>query len=397
MSQPILFITRSGAAAVGGGGPHRAYQIEHDLKKMDIGPIETLSLPEWRLRQPLRLRRWWHWKRKLGFDAIRQRFSLENPYRAVAKTQFSIRHFAPQAFFQAYTTRLKNGFRPKVVVIDDSRLANIITINRRYHIPTILCSHNIESLDTAHYGSTKLGSSSALAHDFANELRVFSQADACLFISKVETGLVGGLGLPSHFYPYRPVGEVRRHLRHVAQMRQNHPPAERLFLMLGSAQHETTGAGMRWFIEQARRGGLPENVQIVVGGTKTEQLSNLGLPNVSCRGWLSVEELTQLLMKARAVLIPQQSGFGALTRLPELACANIPAIVSRHPTHALDLTPNLFIADPSWDSWQQQIAYLAETQPQILSGNYVDWEARQAKPLASIVQQFVEPNPNLAP
>ena len=89
---------------------------------------------------------------------------------------------------------------------------------------------------------------------------------------------------------------------------------------------KTTAKGVGWFLHNIKQTGLPTGCRIIVGGRGTERYSELfkDIPGLEFRGWISNEELTDLLSRVKAFLAPQLSGFGALTKISELTCAGSP-------------------------------------------------------------------------
>jgi glycosyltransferase involved in cell wall biosynthesis len=206
----------------------------------------------------------------------------------------------------------------------------------------------------------------------------------------VETAVTGGLGFRSTYYPYLPVDEIRQRLRSIRRLRGSATPSERFFLMVGSCAHGTTRASFEWFIDNVRARGLPDGVRVVVTGSRTEQLLRGAAPidGIELRGWIDQEELDRLLVQATAVLVPQLFGFGALTRLPELACAGIPVIASIHPTLAIDPPPGLVAVEDEWQAWRLQIERLAGERRDPAADEYDAWERRQASPLREYVSRL---------
>ena len=128
--------------------------------------------------------------------------------------------------------------------------------------------------------------------DLANELGIFTQCTERLFISKVETGLVNGLGVTARYYPYLPVGDIRARLDLVQYERLKGNIEPGLFLIMGTAGHDTTRASFEWFVQNAQAHGLPTGVKIVVVGLDTEKLLPPGvvIPGLECRGWVEQNE-----------------------------------------------------------------------------------------------------------
>jgi hypothetical protein len=129
-----------------------------------------------------------------------------------------------------------------------------------------------------------------------------------------------------------------------------------------------------------------------VGGSKTDKLLAPGVtvPGLECRGRLPQEELDRLLVAAQAVLVPQFRGFGALTRLPEMACAGIPTLTSRHPTFALDVPPGVHIVEDGWEAWCAAMASFVWSDPSAVPNGepYEGWEQAQSRTLTTLLDAY---------
>lgn len=358
----------------GHGGHRRAYQIRMDLERV-LGHEHVVVTDDV----------WTHYQAP-GLRG-RARSLLENPLKLVRRTYFTRHLFEFPPFLRHYES-LVAGTGVTLSVLEHAGFASLLEINARHGVRTIVCPQNIESFDTALDMRGTLGGY-ARAIDFANELRVLARCDERLLISKVEAGLLGGLGLPGRFYPYRAVGEVRDRLMAIrlARTRRDADPAT--FLMLGTAAHESTRASMEWFVGCAREQGLPPGARVIVAGLKTDELlpPGVSVPGLELRGWVEDDALDALLTRATAMLLPQRSGFGALTRLPELACAGIPLLLSRHASLAVDAPPGTAVLDDDWPSWRE--AMKSPPAPATLD-LYEGWDAEQARPL----DRLVHPRPD---
>lgn len=370
----VFFVTRFNPSPIGDGGNHRAYQIVHDLHQV-IGP-QNVTVINWKtwLGENVRLqttnidrRRTMKQRvaRALPVLGRMNRMYERLPLLTVDEPIEQIRHpksiallYQSKGFRDYYTKQVLACHRPTVCLIDHPGFSDLIAINQKHSIPTIACTQNIESFDRA----TPLdGQTTAqiylTAIDFANEFITLSQCQERFFISKVETAIFGGLGLQANYYPYRPVGAIRERMLTIRRQRNAKQIAAGRFLMLGSSSHSTTRNAFSWFVKQAQTHGLPPNSTVIIGGAGTEELQPFGAPirGLEFRGWLPQEELDRLLTEVQAILIPQFTGFGTLTRLTEFSCAGIPVLVSRHPTFALDLPPGIDVVDDHWNSWYQRL------------------------------------------
>ncbi|NQW47080.1 MAG: hypothetical protein HQ464_04840 [Planctomycetes bacterium] len=385
----IVFVARPLPSDIGPGGKHRTYQIEHDLKAgFGADRMHTLSLMEWRARHaggqaastssPQLTRR------------IVRRIAdcLDNPLGILHGTGYGSRTFAPRGFVREYRALLERLPRPIVTVIDDARFTGIVAVAREFNVPVVAITHNLESLDLA--AADAHGSWGMRTHliDFANELGLLQRFAGRMFISKVETGLVGGLGLEAEHYPYLPVGAIHERLEAIRHERLRAEQEPGLFLLLGSAMHGTTRRAFEWFLAQARQHGLPPGVRLVLAGMDTDTLDLRGTSGIEALGWVSQPDLDRLLVTARAVVVPQFSGFGSVTRLVELSCAGVPAITSSHPTRAIDLPPGVHVLGDSWPEWHDLLHALADT-PEQTAWDYAAWEAIQPQTLHRSLSRWI--------
>ena len=406
-SVKAIFVSHFDTEPVGHGGKHRAYQIAHDLGRI-VGEdnLVVVSLPHWRQSQPAQQafppvqNAGWGRVRRIGrkialvrtVSRMRLRMPflfVEHPVDLLANRGPTTRNYSIPEFVTYYEELLRDIEKPAVCVIGHPGFADLLEVNSRYGIPTVSCTHNIESFDSAvPLSCGRAHEAYAAAINFADELGLLARCDARLFISRVEVGLVSGFGLRSYHYPYLPVGAIRRSLERIRQARAEESPQEGLFLMLGTGGHRSTWESFLWFVQSTQEYGLPQGIRVVVSGRKTDQLlaSGVSVEGLELKGWLEQDELDKLLVQVQAVLVPQGSGFGALTRLPELSCAGIPAIVSRHPTYALNLPPGIEIVDDDWDAWCSRMEQVTSTGDCFDPSGYHSWEEDQANPLEWVMK-----------
>lgn len=420
-----VFVSRFEPKAVGHGGNHRAYQILYDLQRvagMDNVLVVTLSQPRRSLltddiptpvrtfdsqgavflpadgkmasptAMPATPRKWV--LRQMARNIVGERlpFLLLDPGRSLAAAALPAAGYSSPRFRARYRGILANIGQPALCVIEHVGFAALLPINAQHGIPTISCIQNIESFDAvAPLAYEQKRETYITAINFAHEFRTLAQCQERLFISKVEAGLIGGLGLPSHYYAYVPAGTIRRNLDRIREERANRNITSGLFLMLGSAAHSTTREAFSWFVGNVRRHGLPNGVRVVVAGSETDELLPQGVsaPGLELKGWLAQEQLDQLLTRVDAVLVPQRVGFGAVTRLAELSCTGVPAIVSRHATYAIDMTPGIHVVDDSWDAWCSGMHHVMRREERFSKDEYVAWERAQGDALAEVARELL--------
>lgn len=398
----VGFVSYRAASAEGDGGNHRTLQILRDLQaEFGRDQVIHLALEEWASRAES-----WQATRRDAVTRLqdvprrmRQRLArmTENPYGLLRRegwsrtADFGTRGVLPREFCEHYANQvLRKGIR--VGVVDHPQFDQIRRLNAQAGVPTIITGHNLESLDVGRLRFASQITTQRVGVDFGNELWSLSQFDARLAISRVEEAVLNGVGLSCRYYPYLPHGEVGARLRTIAIERQRHAPQRELFLVMGTAFHAPTRRSMEWFLEHAAREGLPDHARVVVVGSHVAELvpPNQTIPGVTIRGRVSDAELTELLLQVGTALVPQRMGFGALTRIPELACAGVPSLVFRHAGAALDLPPGVRVLDNDdwWTLAESICAAMDEPQPTIDPHAYCAWEASQARPLGATLRQL---------
>ena len=409
MQQAIIYITHTTPAEVGNGGVHRSYQVLHELEKI-VGRDRVLVLTAGFLaslvnngtagvvngsrRGDRTLSRWVDFR-----SGTATRFA-KNPYRLFHRTTFATG--LHPVIKDYYASLFNENFAPAICLFDHAQFAELIPINRKHRIATVSCTQNLDSLgddfdsiaaNLAAYSGDRVGTQQRLAvyatmTDFANELQSLAQCDERLFISKLEAGLMSGVGLSFHYYPYVPVGAVRERQEEIRRRRVTGERESGLFLLIGSASYAPIRKSCEWFIQNAKEHPLPPGVRVVVIGAGTNKLLPAGesVPGIELKGWAEQEELDQLLVRAQAVLVPQQFGFGAPTRLSELSCAGIPVVGCHHATYAIDAPPGFRVTEATWEAWYARIEQLSREDAQVPEDEYNAWEAAQPKPLEGVVR-----------
>ncbi len=390
----VIFVTRTGDSAVGGGGKHRGYQIVTELTEV-LGSthVQILYLRQWKellpqKNKPLIINRF------LG--AIQYRSHqisrvLENPVYIRDKSTYTIRNFVPKQFSRDYQELLAATPKPVICILDDARFKFIAETNIQQKVPTIFCPHNLESLDRVIFNNQSL--SPALGINLVHELNALAGAMQCLFISKTEYALAASLGLNAAFYPYLPIGEIRDQMQAVASRRAMVSQEPGLFLLLGSANHDATRFSMSWLLDQIKILGLPQQARVLCVGKDTDRLlrSDQQIPGVELLGWVKQASLEDFLIRATAVLVPFCRGAGALTRLSELSCAGVPLIVSEFAVAGLDPVPGLTFVKNEGAAWISAMRQHIEQQNSPATrqtAEYQRWEARQPRTLVNLIQEL---------
>lgn len=391
-------VTRYSPTPTGHGGNHRSYQILSDVRRLDGVTVDVLSLDDWERDHPalpapalhhpiLRAKSSFHYR----WDRISR-----NPFWLLGPTNFTTAPGLPEAFVQEYYKAATTRPLPAACVVDHTLFDSLRVINHELGISTILCPHNLDSLSqnlplvAPEFRKSRWRALAGMA-DLIAELDAFRNYEDLLLISRVEASVAASLGVDSSYYPYVPVAEIRRRLLSVRERRERGKtmgPA--LLVVMGSARHFPTRKSLEWFMRGIRQTGPPPGVLLEVVGHDTDALMVAGdVPNgVKLRGWLGQNDLDDLLTRARAVLIPQVLGFGTLTRLPELACAGIPVLVTAYPTYALDPPSNATVVESNPDAWFSAMDKLARRDTESVPG-YEEWESRQPSTLVAKLRGYL--------
>jgi hypothetical protein len=393
------FVSYRAASIDGDGGNHRTYQILRDLQQeFGCDGVDHVALEDWATRSES-----WRAERRGAADVVRglgRRIAraTENPYNLLTRegwsprAGFGTRNVLPRQFCEQYVERvLRRG--PSIGIVDHPVFDQIRSVNARAGVPTVIASHNLESLDVAraHFGTRYATQRAAV--DFGNELWSLARFAGRLAISRIEAGVLNGVGLACQFYPYVPCLEVRADLLRNAAKRWRGRPDPRLFLLMGSAFHAPTRRSLEWFVAHAARDGLPGNARVVLVGSHVDEVAPRDgrIPGLDVRGRVSDAELGELLVTVGTALIPQRVGFGALTRIPELSCAGVPSLVFPHASSALDPPPGAHVLrDDAWTTLVEGMCEAMDTPTTVETDAYFDWETRQERPLATTLRRAVE-------
>jgi glycosyltransferase involved in cell wall biosynthesis len=159
------------------------------------------------------------------------------------------------------------------------------------------------------------------------EIAALAKADAVFCIAREEQWFLKLRGIPADYLPYYPPEALVNQLLAVRQARS--PQSQERFLILGSAGNEPTFLGMLEQLNWLQDIQADIDFQVDVVGFGTERLApHIKDSRIKIHGAVSSEALNHFLQQAKAALVHQQAGIGALTRIPELLIAGIPVIAN---------------------------------------------------------------------
>jgi len=381
LTEKILFITHGEPLASGHGGNHRTYQIYYELCQL-VGESNVIIL------RPIQKAPESKVIRTAYFAALFARNAHSNILGAIARTNFAkLMAISSQGDKNETHETLRKILQtapPVASVVESPIFYRSVNFLKQNQIPVVAAFQNLESLDTINPTKRAMLHTS-IGADFGREIGLLSRYDHRLFISKIETALIGGVGLSSTFYPYTPVGKIFDYFQNIKRLRSQTPQTVGLFAMIGSAFHPSTYEGMRWFVECAVKHGLPENAHVVIAGRRTESFAGVSLKSgtIEAVGKISSDNLTKLLVEAQAVLVPHFRGFGGLTKLPEISLAGIPILASKHVTYAVNSLPHLLALEDSWQSWTDQMS-------QVINGQLAQDETQELPAIDSELYRLLQ-------
>ena len=185
---------------------------------------------------------------------------------------------------------------------------------KKYNKRVVAFPHNIEAL----VGGQKSTLFTWNAEErFAREMAVLRDCEKVYAISNEETWLLQLMGVKAEALLYQLPTAVKEQCDKVAELRKQ--SAKDYYLMLGSAINPPTRLGMEEVLQDWNC-----NVPLIVVGFGTEQLKQYESGEVRIIGGVQDEQLLDLQVHCKALIVNQPATTGALTRIEEFLAAEIP-------------------------------------------------------------------------
>lgn len=388
--QKILFLHRHSLDPRGRGGHHRSYQIFSDLQNKFGDAVSALSIESLTMKiSPSGNRRINALSKrlKLATSALKRGYHPEKVlYDLLAQNGVAYKTFG-EVQGKKYEEYIHKNGKPLVCIVDSPAFLPIIRFNKANGIKTVYCPQNIDSFDIWAHTLNSYPSRVKCSLHWLVEMEALATSDDRWMISELETNFIDGLGMPASHYPYLPVGVIRDRLLRIRASRGTNTDKINTFLMFGSMTHRTTCESFRWLLDNVQARGLPRGFQLQVAGRGGEKLAQdyPSIPNVQIRGLLTQDELDHLLTKTSLVLLPQRSGFGAVTRVSEMACAGIPVITSQHIMAAMNPPPGVTALPNAYDLWEKAIENNLDIVHKCSLNKYSAWEKQQNNPINDLL------------
>ncbi len=264
--------------------------------------------------------------RRIGTDArvpflarlsggLRSRFALRR-----AGILIPLRNLFLHGFYDAILRLAFIGHRGvRLLLWEQTSIALPALLAKEFGFTVIALPQNMESL---------VGSRESMAL-MPPEFAALSMADRVVCISDEESWLLANLGMPSGILRYHPVKSRRLALEAIARRREGGLAADAPWVVLGSAHNICNREGMRTLLRWIQQ-GLREGMKFTLAGFGTEKLEGeFAATGIRFLGTVPGRQLEELMAAARGVLVHQDYGAGALTRIPEALIARVPVIANR--------------------------------------------------------------------
>lgn len=193
---------------------------------------------------------------------------------------------------------------------------------------TLAVPHNLETFVV---GYKDFFTGKGLPYCLELEIKHLAMADAVFCISREEQWLLKMRGIDADFLPYYPPQSARSQLLEVRNSRIEASSQRDRFLIVGVANNPSTALGLieqaQWLKSIAKQSDLI----VDVAGYDTEKLAeHFEHPIFKFHGTVEPQTLRKLMIEAKAVLLHQNTGVGALTRIPDMLVAGVPVIANSH-------------------------------------------------------------------
>ncbi len=302
MSSRIQFYTRFKIKEPAGGGVRRELQIIDDLESLGIdvkSPYDNKSILGG-LAQKLKIAgrdaKWW---------------------------QPGIITYLSRIRYYSYLSASKLTKETKLVIVDDPLFfPHVIKKADLLGIPVAANCHNIESLcihDTNSENQREL---------LNYELKLYGMVKLVICISYEEAVFFRNVGLDAIFYPYHPSIESESRLIDLRNKRRE--SNKEYYLFVGNINNYVSREGLEILIDYWAGSDELNDRKMVIAGLGTEKLLDKKSHNIEIKGPVSEDELNELIIKAKAAIIYQRRGAGALTKIADFLIAGVPVIANLH-------------------------------------------------------------------
>lgn len=163
-----------------------------------------------------------------------------------------------------------------------------------------------------------------LSYAFTSEVECYKAAPHVKVISDYDKSILACLGINSTVFPYYPTKKDMDEFIEIRHKRKN-TPFNDIYLALGSVGNKPTYEGMKLLLGFKYHCVIDFN--LVVAGYGTELFSDYESESTKILGEVAHEDLKELLIGSKALLINQPQTTGFLTKIIEFNLCGIPILV----------------------------------------------------------------------
>jgi glycosyltransferase involved in cell wall biosynthesis len=190
--------------------------------------------------------------------------------------------------------------------------------------------HNLESLVPNQHSKISKKPSPFWLDEELEQLRL---CDHVFTISEEEQWFLTLNKIKSTYYPYYPTNFLENWLLDIRFQRKK-ALKENYYLIFGSFYYEPIGKGLLEVVKVLNN----SNTRIIISGfASSERINSLDYvlnDNIKVVGETSSDELKELIIKCKGVIVNQGMSSGALTKLKELQIAGVPVILNNASTRS---------------------------------------------------------------
>jgi len=226
--------------------------------------------------------------------------------------------------YKTYRESLRQHNGIKLILWEDTNNYTLPYIAKQAGFNVLALPQNLESMVSGQRDSFTY---QFLPGSFENEVKHLAKADSVFCISREEQWLLRLRGLEADYLPYYPPQPILLNLLELRRQREQSVPHR--FLILGTAHNPPTRIGMIEQIQWLKKIGQSFRFVVDIAGYGTETLKEYcDDARFVLHGSVDIDKLNHLLSDAKAILVHQTAGVGALTRIPEMLIAGIPVIAN---------------------------------------------------------------------
>lgn len=304
----VLYLMRNGASDPAHGGTRRTIQVIETLRR---GGLKVTVAPD-RVVTRTSIRRLLEGLPFFWGRMRRPPLNWEELLRVARSGMFN-------SYYRDLLSRYPNAVLVTENTFDSRSLVDMCTRTRQ---PIICMPHDIDAIGQGGVSRQRLRID---LPNLADEIETFHRASRVFVISWESYWLLRNFHINAEYFPYFPAFQFELPLRRIRETRMS--TEKQHILLLGTAVHPPTRTGMLEAINWIRQ--WDAHPFVIVAGFGTESLASQGEDDrIRILGAVNEFDLTNLLVEARAAIVHQKTGCGALTRIPELLLAGVPVLAN---------------------------------------------------------------------